>query len=79
MWHCCIDVSLFSLYSDFVLSNWKTERGLTTLTESSIALLEDDLEMFGHLHKPADVCNRTTGSFTSPATGWTNGKPNERQ
>lgn len=43
------------------------------MEESSIARLEEDLDMFGYLNKAADICNKTAGIFASPATGWTNG------
>lgn len=46
---------------------------MTTVEESSIARLEEDLDMFGYLNKAADICNKTAGIFASPATGWTNG------
>lgn len=72
VWHKYI-VSLLFIFKDFVLNNWKSEKGVTTIEESSIARLEEDLDMFGYLNKAADICNKTAGIFASPATGWTNG------
>jgi hypothetical protein len=70
----CVKRSDFNI-TDFVLDDWKRDRGFTSMEEHSIARLEEELGMFGYLHKPADICNRTAGIFTSPATGWTNSKP----
>lgn len=66
-------MSVSFISTDFVLNNWKSEKGVTTMEESSIARLEEDLDMFGYLNKAADICNKTAGIFASPATGWTNG------
>lgn len=71
VYHKSMSVSFIS--TDFVLNNWKSEKGVTTMEESSIARLEEDLDMFGYLNKAADICNKTAGIFASPATGWTNG------
>lgn len=68
-----VSMSVSFISTDFVLNNWKSEKGVTTMEESSIARLEEDLDMFGYLNKAADICNKTAGIFASPATGWTNG------
>lgn len=64
--HTCI----FSV--DFSLSQWKAEKMIPSMDRYSIAILEEELGLFGYLYPENQTCDKT-GKF-SASSGWTNSK-----
>lgn len=76
-----VALTFFSLYelnfcflTDFAFSSWKTQNKYTAMENHSIARLEEELGMHSYLYNSSQVCDRTSGIFTSSSNGWTNGR-----
>lgn len=70
---CSFDNIVFNFLLDFTFDSWKTKNKYTVMEDYSIARLEEELGMHGYLYNSSQVCDRSSGVFTSPSAGWTNG------
>jgi hypothetical protein len=61
-------------YVDFTFTDWKRQKGYTTMETFSIAKLEEELGLYGYLHNSTSMCNRTDGIYSGSTNGWRNGK-----
>ncbi|XP_062581277.1 uncharacterized protein LOC134243073, partial [Saccostrea cucullata] len=67
------EVVLGTPMKDFSIGQWKAEKMVTTMNEYSIAILEEELGMFGYMFNKTQACDRSTTFSTS--SGWTNDCP----
>lgn len=66
-------LSVYNFLLDFTFNSWKTKNKYTVMEDYSTARLEEELGMHGYLYNSSQVCDRSSGVFTSPSAGWTNG------
>lgn len=57
---------------DFSLSHWKVKKMISSMDKYSIAILEEELGLFGYFYPDNQTCDKT-GKF-SASSGWTNSK-----
>ena len=57
---------------DFSVSQWKSDKMVTSMNNYSIAVLEEELELFGYLYPENQTCDKASDFSSSP--GWINSK-----
>ena len=65
-------MEFFVLFQDFSLSQWKADKMVTSMNNYSIAMLEEELGLFGYFYPENQTCDKSSDFSDSP--GWINSK-----